>query len=440
MRRLFVVVIAVLALSAGSAAASPSVAPDRATVAVKHAKHKKHPRRGGRVKAAWPRSKHANAPRNRLARWLAKQVGPVRKKRRLRAFNEAQSRSALTSSGTGTLWLVRSFDIPPSDSSYDELVNYSWTYDNALASLAFLSVGLKSGATQLLDQLQALQRSNGAIEFAFDTRTGAAAPLYRSGALAWVGLAAAAYRRKYDTDRYDALIGGVIKYLLGLRDANGLVRGGPDVTWVSTQHNLLTVAFLRDVADQMSSSEKLGGYSKSELTTIHTALGNAILSKLLVTDSSTLAHFKQGLDDAQIPLDVQALGAIYLKLRGDSRATAVANTIQASFPVASRRVSGSSASVSGYRPFDGTGVPDTIWSEGTLEASLALSRLGIASAFADGAIASIAATASGSTVGPIGADRDVVSPVWGEFHTWPTSAAASWLLIRTYGSALVLEQ
>ncbi len=442
MRRVAILLVALIAGTAGLGASSataeplsPSAADATPVAAAKRAKQK--PRRGGRVRAAWPRSKRARAPKNRLARWLAKQVGPEKKRKRKRASASADNTSALSTSGSGKLWLVRSFDIPTTDSAYGRLANYSWTYDNALATFAFISVGLRTGAEQVLDQLKALQRTDGSLEFAFDTSTGAAAPYYRSGAIAWVGLAAAAYRRKYDSDRYDALIGGVIKYLLSLRDSSGLVRGGPDVSWVSTQHNLLTAGFLRDIADQMSSKETLGGYSKSSLTTIHTNLGSAILSKLLVTDSSTLAHFKQGVDDAQVPVDVQALGAMYLKLRGDSRATAVANTIQAQFPVAARRVSGGSDVVSGYRPFNATGAPDVIWSEGTIESSLALSRVGISSSSADAAVASILATADGSVTGPIGADRDVVSQVWGEFHTWPTSAAASWLLIRA-GSGQLL--
>lgn len=55
-------------------------------------------------------------------------------------------------------------------------------------------------------------------------------------------------------------------------------------------------------------------------------------------------------------------------------------------------------------------------------------------------MASIAATVKGSTAGPIGADRDVVSPVWGEYHTWPASAAASWLLIRVSGQQLLFVE
>jgi hypothetical protein len=428
------------ALSLFGVATTPSPAGAQSEIVATTAQKKQrgNQRRGGRVRAAWPRSKRARAPRNELARWLAKQVGSVKvRRRRLGRTSQTGSGSGTTtglSGSGGQLWLVRSFDIPASDAAYERLANYSWTYDNALATFAFLSVGLKSGAEQVLDQLKALQRADGSIEFAFDTRTGASAPYYRSGALAWVGLAAAAYRRKYDNERYDALIGGLVKYLMTLRTSTGLVRGGPDVSWVSTQHNLLTVGFLRDLVDQMSSKETFGSFSRSSLDAIQSTMGSAVLSRLLVQESSTSAYFKQGIDDAQVPLDVQALGALYLKLRGDARATHVANAISTKFYVPAR------SGISGYRPFFSSGAPDVIWSEGTIEASLAFHRLGISNQAADTAAASIAATVKGSTTGPIGADRDVISPVWGEYHTWPASAAASWLLIRATGGQLLFTE
>lgn len=34
-------------------------------------------------------------------------------------------------------------------------------------------------------------------------------------------------------------------YLLSLQGTAGLIRGGPDVGWYSTQHNLLAYAFLK---------------------------------------------------------------------------------------------------------------------------------------------------------------------------------------------------
>jgi hypothetical protein len=72
---------------------------------------------------------------------------------------------------------------------------------------------------------------------------------------------------------------------------------------------------------------------------------------------------------------------------GDSRATRVANSITPKFYASGR----------GHRPFSGTGAPDVMWSEGTIEASLAFNRLGIANPPADRAGAGIAATVKGST-------------------------------------------
>jgi hypothetical protein len=47
------------------------------------------------------------------------------------------------------LLLVRSFDIPRADPAYDRLANLSWTYDNALAALAFIEHADRTQAEQL---------------------------------------------------------------------------------------------------------------------------------------------------------------------------------------------------------------------------------------------------------------------------------------------------
>ena len=66
----------------------------------------------------------------------------------------------------------------------------SWTYDSALAATALTFAFEKSEAEQLLDQLAALQRTDGSIDYAYDVSTGAGVPLFRSGTVAWVGLSA----------------------------------------------------------------------------------------------------------------------------------------------------------------------------------------------------------------------------------------------------------
>ena len=105
---------------------------------------------------------------------------------------------------------------------------------------------------QLLDQLTALQHKDGSIELAFDTVTGESAPLFRSGTVAWVGLAASTYDLAFDSDRYLKMEMRSANYLLSLQTDNGLIQGGPDVKWVSTEHNLITYVFLSRLAGERS--------------------------------------------------------------------------------------------------------------------------------------------------------------------------------------------
>jgi hypothetical protein len=415
--------VAVSPAAARAAQDRPGAAHARGAVAaVEKAKPK---RRGGKVRHAWPANPRAPRPRNTLARWLARQVGPAR------------SAPSPAAEEHGKL-LVRSFDVPESDPAYDRLVDRSYTYDNALATFAFISVGARGVAEQLLDQLKALQRTDGSLEYAFNVNTGTSVSQFRSGAMAWVGYAAVAYRKAYDNSRYDNMLAGIVRYLLALRNGDGLVRGGPDVTWVSTQHNLLIAGMLRDLAADLGSNGTLAtGLKSADINNAANSIGNAILGNMLVQEGP-LAYFRQGIGDPVLPADVQALGAMYLGARGDGRAKQVAEYLRQRFYVAPR--TGPAGTLSGYLPFAGTGVPDVIWSEGTIEASTAFHRVGVDAGAADQAVGRLAATIGGRSVGPVGADRDVSDPVWGEFHTWPTSAAGSWLLIRAADAKMLFAR
>ena len=395
--------------------------PATVTAAKKH----KPKRRGGTVQRAWPANPHAPRPRNRLARWLARQVGPVRK----------GSAKAAAASGQGAL-LVRYFDIPQSAlPAYARLVGRSYTYDNALATFAFISVGARGEAQQLLDQLKALQRTDGSLEYAFNADTGESVTQFRAGAMAWVGYAALAYRETYGNSRYDNMLAGIVRYLLSLRKSDGLIKGGPDVTWVSTQHNLLAAGMLRDLAADLGPKGTLAtGLKSTTISAAANSIGNAIIANTLVQDGP-LPYFRQGVGDPVIPSDVQALGALYLNARGDARAQQVAEFLRQNFYVAPR--ASSVGTLGGYRPFIGAGAPDVIWSEGTIEAATTFHRLGVDATASDDAVARLSATIAGKNVGPVGADGDVVDPAFGEFHSWPTSAAGSWLLIRATNAKLL---
>jgi hypothetical protein len=385
-------------------------------------------RRGGTVSKAWPRDRGDQAPDNPLAAWLAKQVGPV--PTRTKRHHGAHAHTASVSVNQGGLALVRSFDIPTSDSAYTRLANLSWTYDNALAALAFIDLGYRSQAEQLLDQLKALQLKDGSLAFSYDVRTGAGSGQIRSNALAWVGIAAVAYRERYDNGRYDVLVGGLADYLLRSRRTDGLVLGGPDVQWVSTQHNILMSEFFRSAAQTYGKHGISGSISGTDLSTAYTMAANAIVSKLLV-QAGGQAYFVQGLNDARIALDTQTLGSVFLSVRGDDRARQVASWMAANLYQGPRVVGG--ITWSGFKPFAGPTAPNIVWSEGTVQADWALHRVGLPTALADFAVLGILATTDGGTSGPLGASSAVDDRAWGDFPAWPTSAAGSWLLLQAAG-------
>jgi hypothetical protein len=419
MRRLFPCVVLLLL----AALVLPTIAE-----AAKH-KQKHAERRGGTVTKAWPRDRSDPPPDNPLAAWLAKQVGPVptHKKRR---HHGARAHAAAASINASGLALVRSFDIPTSDPDFNRLANLSWTYDNALAALAFIDLGYRSQAEQLLDQLKALQLKDGSLAFSYDVRTGAGSGQVRSNALAWVGIAAVAYRAKYDNGRYDVLAGGLADYLLKSRRSDGLVLGGPDVQWVSTQHNILMSEFFRSAYKEYGNKTLSQSITGSDLNVAYNAVANAILSKLLV-QSGSQAYFVQGLNDVRIPLDTQTLGSVFLSVRGDARASQVASWMAANLYQPPRVVGG--ISWSGYKPFAGSSSPNIVWSEGTVQADWALHRVGLPAGAADLAVLGILGTTDGGTSGPRGASTAVDERAWGEFPAWPTSAAGSWLLIQAAG-------
>ncbi len=404
---------------------------------------KRAPRKGGHVSVAWPKTKRGK-PNKALARYLARQVGG----RRVHKNSNRATARATTSAARATtsaavtaiklpLRLVRSFDIPAKDPAYERLLNLSFTYDSALAATAFVATKNRTQAEQVLDQLAALQRTDGSIDYSFNSLTGASNASFRTGTIAWLGHAAESYRTTYKSSRYAKVSDGVKNWLLAQQMTNGLIAGAPGATWASTQHNLVAYFFLRAYA--ANNSNKAGDAANR--------LAAGIESLLLFNDGTGL-HFRQGLNDPTAALDAQTLGIFYLLLRGrSSDAGKVADWMNANLAVANRSIALSSAPAtfnltysspgpfSGYRPYAGTGAPDVLWMEGTLEARLALAALGRSTTVLDDSIARWRKVA-GTAVGPLMADRTITDNAFNEYHVWPVSSTASWFLLSGTGFKL----
>ena len=471
--------------------------PALAATSGAHARTPTTHRVGGRVHKAWPRSGD-KPPRSALARWLARQVGPTKvrpcttrvdaravKCHRRRAprngtplpgaqpgdsapqpssgasrtmsddmnpiaYAAGGSSSAPTgSAGTTNLQLVRSYAIPTDDPFYTRLLNWSWTYDSAVTAAAFTVFGATSEAQQLLDQLAALQHPDGSIELAFNVTDGTTEAIFRSGTIATVGLAGSLYDQHTHTNRYLGMEERAASYLISLQGTDGLVRGGPDVGWYSTQHNLLAYAFLNQLGNELVAD----GERSTANTYFNPAnkISSGLESRLLVQNGSQ-AWFIEGLADSVQSLDADALGVLYLASKHETtNAQKVLAYTNSAFAVSGRSIARSAGAdtynntyaalgpFSGFKPFLGAGAPDVMWTEGSAEMVLADLATGQSSTALSTSLLAIAALTPAS--GPLMADRAATNMAYSaEFHVWPSAAAGAWLMLATAHPTLFPSQ
>jgi hypothetical protein len=392
-------------------------------------------RKGGEVRRIH------NLPKRPLPRFLARQIGPVKAVPKARK-HAALARAAAVSptfvedaSGDHKLYLVRSYDIPADDPSAARLANLSWTYDSAIAAIAFDSYGATYAAQELLDQLKALQRTDGSLDFAYDVSDGDSVQQFRTGTIAWAGYAALLHELQTENGKYNSLISGVADWLLERQNATtGLLTGGPDVGWVSTQNNMVAYLFFSTLA-----GHPIGDLKASDMADVASRIAAGIDSRLTIQPAAGQLGFVQGLNDALRPLDAQTLGVLYLLARNRAAdAAKVRAYIDAAFKVTNRTIVKSSATAtynmtyaasgpfSGYRPY-ASGGPDVLWEEGTAQALVATDLLG-----QDDTAQNLALAAWGA-VGPLQADRTVTTSRVNEYHVWPASAAAGWMMLAAFG-------
>lgn len=473
-RRLLIPLI--LSIAFAAIAAAPAVAaPGAPSASSAQASKGSSPRHGGKVRSAWP-AKRAHRPKTAIARWLALQVGPSKPaacstrpaKERGRCFashrkghasasavvptamraaaarpGTAQSEKVALRLSTGkritSLQLIRSFDIPIDDPSYERLLNWSWTYDSAVAATAFASVGLQEQAGRLLDQLAALQRKDGSIEFAFDVLTGESSGTVRAGSVAFDAIAFSSYDSTFGSTLYLDDARRAVDYLLSLRNEDGLVRGGPDVKWVSTQHNILTLIALMTLSQQLEEQGDEG--AAAAYREAAAVIVKSIDSQLIVRDGG-LMHFRQGVGDEVVPLDTQALGIVYARFIGDDDlAKQVYEYAQQNFAIDGRSIALSSKKASynmtyeakgpfsGYRPYIGKKAPDVLWFEGTAEMRFVSTFLGQSTEALDASMNSWWDITRKQNLAPLGADRTITNSPYNEYHVWPTAAAGAWTVL-----------
>ena len=201
---------------------------------------------------------------------------------------------------TGRSGLVISYLIPPDDADYPSFFSRSWIYDDAVAALALTVEGEYAAARATLIALAGLVEPDGKIGFSYNTHDAWYHDYYRSGAIAWVGYAMAFYQLETFDTQYQGTAESIADYLLTLQDPTcGSIRGGPDVTWYSTEHNVVAYFFLKTL-----------GYVTGDSTYTDAAqqIGECLLSEHW---NEAEGRFNQGRDDPTDTLDVNTLGALF---------------------------------------------------------------------------------------------------------------------------------
>ncbi len=240
------------------------------------------------------------------------------------------------------------------DSYVEDGTDRSYTYDNALAAMAFLSSGRPDLARKVLDAFKktAPHQQGGFLE-AYHATTGKPDGILTAGPNAYLLQAMNLYYARTKDPRYNDLARGIADYLLSHQAENGGLYGRADVSWKSTENNLGAYSALYNLGVIQKQADDLEKAQR--------------IREFLTTACWDGARFLRGENDPSTVTDVQALGILVL---GKDYSTA------ARWAESRTRVTRSSPGKQGVTGFDFNDDQDTVWTEGTLQMALAYLWLG----------------------------------------------------------------
>lgn len=265
-------------------------------------------------------------------------------------------------------------------------------------------------AEDTLTALAGLIDDDGKLGFSYNTHDDWFHEMYRTGAIAWVGYSFAFYQKACGDSQFQAAAESVADWVLTMQDpTTGSVKGGPDVDWLSTEHNIDAYFFLRDI-----------GLPKCNTTYLEAA--DRIKQSLLNNHwNPSYGCFQQGIGDTEKVLDVASWGALFLLSIGQpDKAESCLDFIEANFPTTvTCDIGDVSQNISGYKPDVGTNL---VWSEGSLDVAKAYRRAGN-QAKHDEIVSGIR-----KMQGPNGSIVYACPPVT-DFPDWESVAGTAWMII-----------
>ena len=236
------------------------------------------------------------------------------------------------------------------DSFIEDKTDYSYTYDNAVAAMAFLSAGDRLSAQRILDGFVGIgPAAGGGFLHRYRTTGAGAGGSLAAGHNAYLLQAFNLFSWRTGDNRYNGVARGIADFLLTLQDgADGGVFGRSGVSWKSTENNLAAYSAIAN----LSVVQSLPAYG----------IRAAQIRDFLVRECWNGTRFLTGKNDTMIVTDAQALGTQILGVGYGNGSFWVE-----SYTKATQRYSGKKQ-VTG---FDLDTNRDTVWTEGTLQQALA---------------------------------------------------------------------
>lgn len=352
---------------------------------------------------------------------------------------------------------IISFKIPPCDPlSTSNLKTRSFSYDVALAAIAFEMLGSHKKSADLLSKIEGFISSESGIDFSFDAINGALGIRYvRSGAAAWLG-----YALVYSDRLTHAQI--LAEFMMTRRVSipgdvrEGLFRGGfgeikkdrfieKEIEWISTEHNIDTYFFFRDLGVKL---KKYDLQSAAKYSQVAQELKRLIIQKFWNPNEE---HFYRGMSlagiDKETPLDVQTWGSLFLIAIGEEdKARSALKFAKKNFFVNQIVVQKElkdknrlncqyeclSSPFMGFKPYldspEYRSPPDLIWTEGTYGYSLAAKRLSMNDPELESSQQKLESCNLYGGVLQVTETRNAIPY---EFHTWESTASTVWSLFNS---------
>lgn len=238
------------------------------------------------------------------------------------------------------------------DSYVEDSTDYSYSYDNAMAAMAFISAGDLAAAARILEAFAAIgpEPDGGFLHRYYASDGRAAYGISGVGANTYLLHALNLYRIESGDASFDILAAGIVEYLLAHQDVDGGLFGRAGVTWKSTENNLAAYTAIHSFGAMRGIQPYIDAASA--------------IRAFLLAECWDGTRFLTGKNDPMIVTDVQALGALVLGPAYTNGAYWVENhTLHTQRYEGRRTITG----------FDLNTDRDTVWTEGTLQQALAFS-------------------------------------------------------------------